>query len=118
MQLYSELTQLQSSLEVSQVGRSPSLLRPMEDHICRQAMQSSKVIGECCQDLLCFSLLVPSPPSVSLDTGNYGMCCCWIYYRKLAKIRECVVYRAWKVMRSMLPSVMYFYFIKDLTAAE
>ena len=66
MHLYGELTQLQSALEVTGVGRSPSLLRPMEDRVCHHVTQSSKLIGECCQSLLCFSLLVPSAPLVGV----------------------------------------------------
>ncbi|KAL5481904.1 hypothetical protein EMCRGX_G022178 [Ephydatia muelleri] len=59
--LYGNLCRLHASLETTPTGRA-HLTRPMEDHLSGVVLDNCKMVGDCCRDLLCLSLLVPEAP--------------------------------------------------------
>ncbi|XP_064390455.1 uncharacterized protein LOC135338302 [Halichondria panicea] len=63
-ELYGQLIQLKGSLETGppNLSRTKRLLQPIKDHCCDHVTKSCKLIGECCHDLLCLSLLLPTAP--------------------------------------------------------
>lgn len=65
-ELYGQLIQLKGSLETGppNLSRTKRLLQPIKDHCCDHVTKSCKLIGECCHDLLCLSLLLPTAPWV------------------------------------------------------
>lgn len=59
--LFHKLVKLQASLQTTPT--SPSfLLQPMRAHSCDQVVSCCETISQCCHDLLCLSLLVPTIP--------------------------------------------------------
>ena len=63
-ELYRGLTQLQLSLKTFPPSTKLSVFQPIEDHCDSHVTECCKLIGECCHDLLCLSLLVPTAPRV------------------------------------------------------
>lgn len=59
--LYGNLCKLQASLDTTPT-RTAQLTRPMEDHLSEVVQENCKMVGDCCHDLMCLSLLVPEAP--------------------------------------------------------
>ena len=74
--LYGELAGLQSSL-AAMPDAVPTLFRPVAEHHLGHVTLTREMLSECCHDLMCLSLLVPSVPWVGvwcLLIGGGGMC--------------------------------------------
>ena len=70
--LYGNLCRLHASLETTPTRRV-HLTRPMEDHLSGVVRDNCKMVGDCCNDLLCLSLLVPEAPWGPLRGTDLGL---------------------------------------------
>ena len=79
--LYGELVGLQSSLS-SLPDSVPTLFHPVLKHQLSHVTSTCDLVGECCHELMCLSLLVPTAPWVG-DAFN-----CYIALNKNVESRQ------------------------------